>query len=250
MSSLQRYRKPGGFLQLVALIETFGPQKKEKFLEMIEGESPVWARALREKMLTFNRIFSWPEQVIIEVFKNLPPKTMAFALQALKEEQRGKIMAFFSHAEKRKIEEMIAESNPKPEELASVMVKVVEHCRAMLKGRELHADKFDETLLVAEDFEVQLEERAAHEQFKAMSAEDPGMTAPTAAKPSTAPAKAPAAVSAPAAVAAGTVTQPSPEVIVLQRKVAQLLKENKALREELVAAKDKLDKIRKIGKAV
>lgn len=245
MSSLQRYRKTGGFLQLLSLIETFGPQKKEKFLEMIEAESPVWARALREKMVTFERIFSWPEQVVVEIFKNLQPKNLAFALHGLKEEQRTKIMAFFSHAEKRRIDDLIAESAPKPEEIASVMVKVVEQTRNMLKNRELHADKFDESLLIPEDYEVKLEEMATHEQFKAMSSGGQiEESAPSAAAKPAAGKAAPAPASP-----AGTVSQPAPDVMLLQRKVAQLLKENKALREELAQAKEKLDQIRKIGKS-
>jgi len=44
MSSIQRYKKPGGFLQLLSLIETFGGQKREKFIEMVDAESHVWRR--------------------------------------------------------------------------------------------------------------------------------------------------------------------------------------------------------------
>jgi flagellar motor switch protein FliG len=59
MSSISRYKKAGGFIQLVSLIETFGAPKREKFIEMIDAESPVWAKALRDKMLSIERIFSW-----------------------------------------------------------------------------------------------------------------------------------------------------------------------------------------------
>lgn len=242
MSSLQRYRKSGGFYQLLSLIETFGPQKKEKFLEMIEAESPAWARVLRDKMITFDRIFSWPEQIIVEIFKNLQPKTLAFALHGLKDEQKAKIMAYFSHAEKRRLDDMLAEGVPKPEEVAAVLVKVVEQTRKMLKNRELHADKFDEALLIPEDIESRIEEMAAHDTFRAMS------STPTSSPPSSTvnrevKAAKPSMVHNSPASEAGTA-----DVMLLQKKVAQLMKENKQLKDELAVAHEKLDQIRRIGK--
>lgn len=240
MSSLQRYRKSGGFFQLLSLIETFGPQKKEKFLEMIEAESPAWARTLREKMITFDRIFSWPEQIVVEIFKNLQPKTMAYALHGLKPEQREKIMAYFSHSEKRRIEDAITEGVPKPEEISTVLVKVIEQTRKMLKNRELHADKFDEALMISEDIETRIEEMAAHDTFQAMSSKPSGGAVET---PNLTVVR-----SAPKAEAPVAAEAMSGDVMLLQKKVAQLMRENKTLKDELAVAKEKLEQIRKIGK--
>lgn len=239
MSSLQRYKKAGGFSQLLSLLETFGPAKKEKFLEMIEQESPTWARVLREKMITFERIFSWPDQVVVEIFKNLQPKTLAFALHGLKEDQKAKLMAYFSHAEKRRLDDMIAESAPKPEEIASTLVKVVEQTRKMLKNRELHPDKFDESLQIPEDIESKLEEMAAHDAFNSMAS--PKSSAPEIKPVSHVP---------PTSFAS---TQPSPadvqtgsDLALMQRKVQQLTRENKMLKDELTAAHERLEQIRKL----
>lgn len=248
MSSLQRYKKAGGFSQLLSLIETFGPQKKEKFLEMIEQESPVWARTLRDKMVTFDRIFSWPEQVIVEIFKNLQPKTLAFALHGLKPEQKDKILAFFSHSEKRRLEDILTESSPKPEEVASTLVKVVEQTRKMLKERTLHADKFDEKLLIAEDIEVKLEELATQEQFSSMGGTRAAASGSAPASGGKAPATKPATAAAPAPSAAAGNAQVSQDMLMLQRKIHQLTTENTQLREELAVANEKLDQIRKMSK--
>jgi hypothetical protein len=247
MSSLQRYKKSGGFYQLLSLIETFGPQKKEKFLEMIEQESPVWARTIREKMITFDRIFSWPEQIIVEIFKNLQPKTLAYAIHGLKPEQKDKIMAYFSHAEKRRLDDMLSEAAPKPEEVASTLVKVVEQTRKMLKERALHADKFDEKLLIAEDIEVKLEELATHEQFSSMG----GTKTPEAAAASKAPTgkQAPAASSFASSTPSPADIQAGADVLLLQRKIQSLMKENKQLKDELTAANEKLEMIRKMSKS-
>jgi flagellar motor switch protein FliG len=56
MDLLRRYHKPGGFLQLVQLIETCGPQKQQQLLTSIEKESLEWANEVRAKILTINRI--------------------------------------------------------------------------------------------------------------------------------------------------------------------------------------------------
>lgn len=233
-------------MQLLSLIETFGPQKKDKFLEMIQQESPTWERALREKMITFERIFAWPEQVVVEVFKQLQPKTLAFALQGIKPEQRDKLLTYFSHAEKRRLDDILTESKPKPEEIASTLVKVVEQTRKMLKERTLHADKFDPNLIVPEDYEQKLEEMAAHETFAAMSNAPSGQaaSAPAPAASAAAP-KAKPEVNVDGtpvdAVRAGI------DVIQLQKKVQELLRENKSLKDENHTLRGKLETIKKIA---
>lgn len=235
MSSLQRYKKSGGFVQLLSLLETFGPQKKEKFLEMIEGESPVWARALREKMLTVERLFTWPDQVVIEVFKGLPPKNMAVSLEGLKEEQKSRLLVFFSPSDKRRLEDAMPDK-PKPEEIGATMVKVVELARKMLTQGELRAEKFDEGLLIPEDFEAKLEGQGAQAFAQKM------------ADVAEAPLVFPASFNKEAGSAGaneGHVT--SSELLQLQRSLAALMKENKTLKDEVRVMREKLEQIRKIA---
>ena len=208
---------------------------------MIEQESPAWGKTLREKMITFDRIFSWPEQVIVEIFKNLQPKTMAFAIHGLKEDQKAKVMQYFSLSEKRRLNDMLGESNPKPEEIASTLVKVIEQTRKMLKNRELHPDKFDDKLHISEDIESRLEDAASHHQFSAMSSTKAEEKKPQALSvvPATSFASAPPTS---ADVQAGA------DVTLLQKKVAQLMKENKTLKDDLTSANEKLDQIRRMSK--
>lgn len=237
MSSLSRYKKSGGFFQLLSLIETFGPAKREKFLEMIEAESPAWSKALRDKLLTVERVFSWPDQVAIEVFKHLPPKSQAFALSGLKEEFKAKLNPFFSPAEKRRLDDVLTESKPKPEEVASTMVKLIEVARQMLKDRELHAEKFDEGLLIPEDFESQLESGAA--------AVAPASAAVHASHADSEPAA--PQVQMPPTVAAAPGGDHSAEVYQLQKNLALVLKENKTLKDEVKLLRGKLEQIKKIA---
>jgi hypothetical protein len=228
MSSLLRYKKTGGFVQLVSLIETFGPQKKEKFLEMIEAEDKTWAQALREKMMTLERIFKWPDQVVIEVFKSLPHKNQAFALQGLKEDQRARMLAFFSAAERRRLDEIIFESTPKPDDIASNMIKVVEMARKMLLAGDLRAEKFDVGILIPEEYEAKLEGKSAHQVVE--EAEGKLHEAAQGHVDSV-----------------GQLTTISLEATQLQRPLAILVKENKSLKEEVRVLREKLDHIKRIA---
>lgn len=238
MSSLSRYKKSGGFFQLLSLIETFGPQKREKFLEMIEQESPAWSKALRDKLLSIERIFSWPDQVVIEVFKQLQPKSQAFALSGLKDEYRTKLDPFFSPSEKRRHQDVLTESKPKPEEIASTMVKLVESARQMLKDRELQAEKFDEGLLIPEDFESKLESGAAAHVPAPAAQSAPVENEGSAPHPQ---------VQQPPVMAAAPGGDHSAEVYQLQKNLALVLKENKTLKDEVKLLRGKLEQIKKIA---
>ncbi|RYZ83809.1 MAG: hypothetical protein EOP04_19245 [Proteobacteria bacterium] len=73
---LDRYKKKGGFSQLLNLIETSGGRKQEQFLGLIAQENPAWERELKSKILTVDRIFSWPEDVMSEVLSRIQPLTL------------------------------------------------------------------------------------------------------------------------------------------------------------------------------
>lgn len=233
MSSLLRYKKSGGFNQLLSLIETFGTDKKKKFIEMVESESSVWADALREKMLSVERILNWPDQVMIEVFKNMQPKNLVYALEGISPEQKARILTFFSSAEKRRMSDILTESAPKPEEIAATLVKVVEQARKMLQERTLHADKFDAALVIPEDYESKLES-----QQQASG----GITAAAMAQVMANASRAPN----PADAGASETTAAGADVIQLQKTLGIIAKENKWLKDEVRALREKLDQIKKL----
>ena len=66
MSMIDRYRKKGGFVQLLNLIETMGKDKQEKFLKMIGDESPNWSVEIRKRLLSIDKILSWNPSYLAE----------------------------------------------------------------------------------------------------------------------------------------------------------------------------------------
>jgi len=253
MSSLKRYKKSGGFIQLLSLIEGFAPQKKEKFLEMIHAESPVWAEALREKCLSVERIFGWPSEVLIEVFKQLPLKNQALVLHGSSEENKKKVGAYLSVSDQRRIGETVAETIPRPEDVSAAMLKMIELARRLLLDKFLHPEKFDASLTILEGIENHLEEKAAAQPGAGSGAggassggsfveQSPEETpAPPLQFPSGGGGGGAGAGHASASGGGG------PDVGQLQRTLAAFAKENKGLKDELKVLREKLEQIRRIA---
>ena len=101
MSMLSRYRKSGGFVQILQLIETCGKKKQDNFLRMIEEEDPKWAEALQEKMLTMDKILDWDDNTVAEIFSRVQEMTLATAAHGFTPEQYEKVTKMFSHSQKR-----------------------------------------------------------------------------------------------------------------------------------------------------
>jgi flagellar motor switch protein FliG len=134
MAMLDRYQKTGGFVQLVSLLETCGQAKQEKFLEIIRAESSFWADALKTKVLSIERIYTWNDETIAEIFGTLQDLTVAVALISGPETLRGRVFAFLSHGRRRKIEDIIGINKPTPGEVAAMPMIMVakwrwtDHC--------------------------------------------------------------------------------------------------------------------------
>lgn len=204
---------------------------------MIEAESHEWAQALREKMLTLERVFSWPDQVVVEIFKSLPAKSQAFALSGMKDEQKAKITPFYSPAEQRRLNDVLTESKPKPEEVQATLFKLVEMARKMITERELNPEKFDASLIIPEDFENKLEASASAKVSADVSA----------AAEAAVNAASSGATGAGAQAGSGSGANHSAEILQLQRTLGTVLKENKALKDEVRNLQGRLEQIRKIA---
>ncbi len=231
MSMLNRYKKPGGFIQLLKLIETFGPQKREKFMALIKEEDPTWATTLSSKLLSLERIFSWDSATLSEIMVRLPEKNLAVAIHGLSPENKEKVLSMLSHSEKRRLDNNLGEVKPTDGEIAASMVKVIEATRELIVSGALRVESFDKQLMVPEDIEEAM--ASGTHYFMAEEKEVGPMTA-TAKAPHAEP-----AASKPAPLSADTET--------LRQKVLQLQAENKNLKHEIKVAKEKLEQIRKIA---
>lgn len=178
MGMLDRYKKTGGFVQLVALIETLGPAKQEKFLSMIQEEDIVWMDAVKQKMLSVEKIFSWSNDTVSEIVRRMPTKSLASALKGLKEEFRAKAFALMSNSEKRKIEDEMSGLSDNPAEAQANVQKMIETTRKMIQETDLRLDGFAPEMVIEEGIETKLAAKSNPQKPAPKPAEPPKQTLP------------------------------------------------------------------------
>jgi hypothetical protein len=222
MAMVDRYKKSGGFVQLIQVIETCNPKKREQFMNIISEESPIWAEALNQKSLSFDKIVNWKADVLLDVVASVNSLAFSAALKSLSPETLAMFVEKLTHQERRKFETYLAEANPNPNEIASSVLKVVSETRMLMVQGTLKADKIDLNLVIPEEFESMLEKGEQRQAGSiAIEATQTGFNAGAA--------------------------NSSADIDKLQKKVVLLSKELQTLKQENLVMKDKLDKIKKIA---
>lgn len=150
---LDRYKKKGGFVQLLMLVETSSKQKQDHFLELIASESIVWKEMLSAKMLNMEKILAWPPPILAEVFTRVQPLTLAVAFHGLSNEQFEKNFSSLSLVEKRRLTQLMGELNPTTAEKSSCLIKLIGEVRALANQNIIKFEKFDNKLVIDENIE-------------------------------------------------------------------------------------------------
>ena len=229
MSMLGRFKKPGGFQQLLTLIESFGPQKREKFMEMIQAEDAAWGRAIASKLMNIDRILGWPEQTLSDIFKSLPVRQMACVMKSVSAEHAAKISKFMSHADLRKLEGEMTTMEVKPEEAFATFVRVIELTRSMIKSGHIRIDRVDPEMFIPENFEDKLSSEYVAPVMKAKESDADAITLHRKGDSGESEAKL------------------SSDLTSLHKTLAAVSNENKILKNELKSLRDKLDQIKRIA---
>jgi len=225
---VDRYKKSGGFVQLIQVIETCSPKKREQFMTIITEESPTWAEALIQKSISFEKILSWKPEVILEVLACVNPLAFSAALKSLTPEALDVFLQKLSHQEKRKIETLMQENSQDANGIASSVMKVISETRALLVQGTLKADKIDSQLVIPEEYESSLEKSEQSRQAGAsLSFDGPSSAAPSGF--------------------GGNNGLSTAELDKLQKKLVLMSKELQVLKQENIVMKDKLEKIKKIA---
>lgn len=231
MSMIDRYRKKGGFVQLLNLIETTGKEKQEKFLKMIADESPVWEAEVRKRLLSVDKILGWNPTYLAEIFPRVQPLQLAMLVGGLPPEKAEHFMKVLTYKEKRYVEEILKDKKPAPGETASGLMKLFAEIRKMEAEGSLKFEKFDPEMVIPEDIEEKLGKGVS-------MAFNPLNAAPSASE---------VAGTAAAAAPGGIPSNIAEELTTLRRKLVHLTQENHRLQQDNQTMKDKLDQIKKIA---
>ncbi len=156
MGMITRYKKPGGFKQLLKLMETSGKSKQEKFLAIIKEEEPQWAEAIEKKMLTLERIMTWGDSVLVEIFPRLNDLTLAICSHLLPEEQWQAATKTFSHSKLRNIKDLFDGKTPSIAEQSTAVVNILTEVRSMIDDGFLRLEQIDSQLIIDDKTEEDL----------------------------------------------------------------------------------------------
>lgn len=210
---------------MLQLLETSPVSKREQFLLLIGGENPAWEEALRKRILTVDRVYSWDGQYLVEIFSRVQPMTLAYALAGSPEERIESLLSCLPPISKRKITDLLAESDPTPAERSTCISKLLVDVRGLISQGVLRLEKIDPEMSIPENIEDLLSQSATPVPLFEVQKKD----------------------GTPNIVGEVESTGNSDEVEFLKRKMNQLITELNNLKQENALLKDKLAQIKKIA---
>lgn len=231
MSTIDRYRKPGGFVQLVMLIESATKDKQEKFLNLIAAESGNWELEVRKKILTMDRVLTWNPEVLTVIFSKIPASSLAAAIYNFPKETQAIVKSCLSHIDQKRVDDFMENNKPTGGEVFSCHVRIYGEIRALVAEGTLKFEKFDEAMFIAKGIEQKLDTASLSFDFENMK--NQVVTMP------------PQAVVSETATADQLETQK--RINLLLHENNRLNQENQALKNELLVLRDKLERIKKIA---
>lgn len=85
-------RNPGGFRQLVELLETTPQQRRLRMIEVGMAEDRDFTERAMEYMMTFEDVMKLPDLELAEVVAKAPPKIIACAIHRAPEDVRARFL--------------------------------------------------------------------------------------------------------------------------------------------------------------
>lgn len=238
MAMLDRYKKKNGFVQLLTLIETSSKQKQEQFLTLIKQENPAWEEALKSKVLTVERILTWPRNIRAELFSRVQNLTLAVAFHSQSPEKFEEIFSCLSNTDIRKLQLMMSELNPSVNDTTSCLIKLIGEVRGLINQGIIKLDKFDPDMAISENIEEEIH-KMGKEKTKELT--EALVFPETDSGPTSGP------TSIHAEVVSAIDDGQKEKMDFLKKKINQLMYDNSQLKNELQIYKNKLEQIRKIA---
>jgi len=263
---LDRYKKSGGFLQLVKLLEGFGKEKKEKFLKLVEAEDPMWAEILDSKLLSIERILGWSDVAVAEITTRMHDKNMAAVLHGISAEKKDHLLSIVGTSDRTRFENALDEIKPSAGEISASMVMMLEQTRELISKKYLKLEDIDPDMIIPDDIEEHISsggylakrvssssnssERTALERDPRIASDRAGagsLDKEEMSHPLSSDRRPEDVTTSVAQTAKAAMTENHGEIDLLKRKVINLTKENSLLKKENQALANRLDQIKKIA---
>jgi hypothetical protein len=156
MGTLARYQKPGGFLQLVTLLEGLDEKKREQLLTIIQQENARWHSALISKIITFERLIQWPDSVLMELLRVVKPLTLGSALFGLPDNQIQRFRTLIPSTSRMDLKDVLNYESTPPAKVQTARLQMAQHARQLIVDGVLAPKAFAPDLVIPDDIEEDL----------------------------------------------------------------------------------------------
>lgn len=146
MSTLARFRKSGGLMQLLQLIETSDLEKQRHLLDLVGKEDPGWASLIKQKCLSSKRILTWPDGVVSQIMDRLPIDFIINLSFVVDGEEFAKIERCLPRHHQLDFHRMREDRKPNQQERWLAQVKLVQLARDLSNSGALQFSTFDPIL--------------------------------------------------------------------------------------------------------
>jgi flagellar motor switch protein FliG len=148
--TLDRFRKKGGFLQLVQIVESTEPSKRKNLLHLVASEDPGWAHLIRLKVLSLDRILTWPREVLASILVDIPDSALIPLICGGSEDVRAKILLALERSRSQKMLEHSRGVSSSPAEQFAASVEIIQYIRGLVASGHLDFSFFDPSLVIDE----------------------------------------------------------------------------------------------------
>jgi flagellar motor switch protein FliG len=147
MSMLSRFRKQGGFSQLLTLIETCDPIKQKNLLHLVGVEDPGWAHLVKIKCLTVDRILNWPQEILMEITPHLTEKLIISLYARLRPDQKNQLTSALPNSALRILKDQMGQSVHIAEQNAAA-IRLIQIVRDLENAGKIKFSNFDPALTI------------------------------------------------------------------------------------------------------
>jgi hypothetical protein len=239
MSTLERYKKKGGFIQILTLIESSEPAKAEKFLSLIAQESQAWAEAIKEKSLTIHKIKDLDKTAQFEALERIPATVLANGLIKEAAEVRESIFSNLSQTLQKKIELAMNENpDPRPGDILACQLRIIASTRAAITEGRIKQSQLPKELQIPENIETSLSKvtwsQTLRDIVSAKTDEPPPPTPSLQASPQV------------TNTSSNLNNSGGGDVLELKRRIQTLTEENQGLKNQVIELQNKINQVKNI----
>jgi flagellar motor switch protein FliG len=150
---LSRFRKQGGFFQLVLVIETCEPEKRKNLMKLVASENPGWAHLISKKILSLEKILAFPDHILMEILPHFSLQMLAVLYCGVGPDLRARIISGLSAKGSRDLQSAVdsykaSHKSATSDEFGAASVKLVQLVRDLEADNVINFQLFDPTLVI------------------------------------------------------------------------------------------------------